>query len=304
MKDEANSKDTSQAKGKSKHVTTACKLVTPNGARFLTRSPGTNCRKKKIKCDFNRPRCSNCVLYSQDCVFPTGIDKRKIPSKDRIAALTAHAQHLEALLRQNGIPFQPILDGSPLPAMDAKEFPGEPGGIKHPKLLKRESTSETRIEESVIVDANDVWLPIEGPTNPLDSSPSSVQHSYPSPPREDEAFIDQLTGRMGSMQIAEDGQKRFYGATSNLHILHNGPMSLTRSRFSSLQKEGEILLRNRGLGQYVDRKFEDHLLKLYFCWEDPSIHVMDEELFFREREKCKATHETSYLYSEVLVNAM
>lgn len=106
------------------------------------------------------------------------------------------------------------------------------------------------------------------------------------------------------MQIAEDGQKRFYGATSNLHILHNGPMSLTRSRFSSLQKEGELLLKNRQLDQFVDREFEDHLLKLYFCWEDPSIHVMDEDLFFREREKCKFTQETSYLYSEVLVNAM
>jgi Fungal Zn(2)-Cys(6) binuclear cluster domain len=291
MKEEANPKDIVPAKVKprSSHVTTACKV----------------CRTKKIKCDFNRPRCSNCVLYSQDCIFPTTIDKRKIPSKDRIAALTAHAQNLETLLRQNGIPFQPILDGSPLPILEESNFRRTSDGGQNPGLLRRETTNESRIENPPTIDPSEAWLPIENPADPLASSPSSFQQPYSTPPPlQEEALIDQLTGRMGSMQIAEDGQKRFYGATSNLHILHNGPMSLTRSRFSSLQREGEILLKNRGLDPFVDREFEDHLIKLYFCWEDPSIHVMDEELFFRERDRCKGTYETSYLYSEVLVNAM
>ena len=233
--------------------------------------------------------------------MPSGIDKRKIPSKDRIAYLTAHAQQLESLLRQHGISFQPMQDGSPLPGPNINESHTSLEGSQDPR---RQSTSGSRMEEPVHLDSNDVWLPIDVGGNPLDSSPSSIQQHYASPPREDEPLIDQLTGRMGSMQIAEDGQKRFYGATSNLHILHNGPLSLTRSKFSSLQNEGSNLLKSRGLDQYVDREFEDHLLKLYFCWEDPSIHVMDEELFFREREKCKSPHETSYLYSEVVVNAM
>ncbi len=238
-------------------------------------------------------------------MFPSGIDKRKIPSKDRIAALTTQVQNLESLLRQHGIPFQPILEGSSFPTPDGKDFPGFTGGGQTPGTLRRESTNDTWIEEPLIADANDALLPIENSINPFAASPSSsIQQSYSSPPPGEEGLIDQLTGRMGSMQIAEDGQKRFYGATSNLHFLHNGPMSLTRSRFSSLQAEGETLLKNRGLDQFVDPEFEDHLLKLYFCWEDPSIHVMDEELFFRERERCKSTHETSYLYSEVVVNAM
>ena len=289
MKDEAASKESLQAKGKSKHVTTAC----------------TNCRKKKIKCDFNRPRCSNCVLYSQDCIFPSGIDKRKIPTKDRITALTTHVQHLETLLRQHGVPFQAMFDSSSISTPDRQDIPGFTGGGQDSETLRRASTNDTWIEEAVTNGSNEALLPVESTSNPFGPSPSSgVQPSYSSPPAGEESLIDQLTGRMGSMQIAEDGQRRFYGATSNLHFLHNGPMSLTRSRFSSMQAEGETLLKNRGLDQYVDREFEDHLLKLYFCWEDPSIHVMDEQLFFREREKCKATHETSYLYSEVVVNAM
>jgi hypothetical protein len=286
--DSQNSQEAPPAKPKSKHVTTAC----------------TNCRRKKIKCDFNRPRCSNCVLYSQDCIFPVGIDKRKIPSKDRIAALTSHVQTLEDLLRHHGIPFQPFSNDSPFSNLEIQDAKGTPDGPPVPGLVKNHSIPESQGDEANAFNQSESWLAIENPAARVDSSPSSLHQNYSSPPPQDEGLIEQLTGRMGSMQIAEDGQKRFYGATSNLHILHNGPMSLTRSRFSSMQREGELLLQHRGLDQFVDREFEDHLLKLYFCWEDPSIHVMDEELFFREREKCKGTYEPSYLYSEVLVNAM
>ena len=150
----------------------------------------------------------------------------------------------------------------------------------------------------------DFWPPDGHSTNPVFGGMSTLDSRPRTSSSEDEALVDQLTGRMGSLQIAEDGQKRFYGATSNLHILHNGPMSLTRAKYSSLQKEGQSLLNSRGLGHHVDDEFEDHLLKLYFCWEDPTIHVLDEAIFFREREKFKETNEYSHLYSDVLVNAM
>lgn len=121
---------------------------------------------------------------------------------------------------------------------------------------------------------------------------------------EPDLLVDQLSGRIGSLQIAEDGQLRFYGATSNLHILHNGPLSLSRSKFRSPSEEGAALLRGAGVGHAVDPALEDHLLKLYFCWEDPSIHVVEESIFWRERVKCQTGNHASSLYSEVLTNAM
>lgn len=119
-----------------------------------------------------------------------------------------------------------------------------------------------------------------------------------------EALMDQLSGRIGSLQIAEDGQLRFYGATSNLHILHNGPMSLSKSKFRSASEDGASLLIGGGVGHHVSEELEDHLLKLYLCWEDPSIHVVDESVFWRERRRCKTTNSSSSVYSEVLTNAM
>jgi hypothetical protein len=76
-------------KGKGKHVTTAC----------------LGCRRRKIKCDGVTPRCSNCILYGQECVVQHGADKRKIAPKERLQTLTAYCQQLESLLASHGIPL-------------------------------------------------------------------------------------------------------------------------------------------------------------------------------------------------------
>lgn len=141
--------------------------------------------------------------------------------------------------------------------------------------------------------------------NPSYESSPGQDVADPSAGNQDsEALMDQLSGRIGSLQIAEDGQLRFYGATSNLHILHNGPMSLSRSTFRSTCEDGAALLQGAGVGHLVSEELEDHLLQLYLCWEDPSIHVIDEDVFWRERRNCKATNSVSSMYSEVLTNAM
>jgi hypothetical protein len=47
-----------------------------------------------------------------------------------------------------------------------------------------------------------------------------------------------------------------------------------------------------------------HLAHLYFSWEDPAIHVVDEEIFFLEKQKWIAGNENTPYYSETLNNAM
>jgi hypothetical protein len=117
-------------------------------------------------------------------------------------------------------------------------------------------------------------------------------------------FEEQLCERMGSLQMAEDGQLRFYGATSNLNILHTGPLSIKNSRSRRVNGTWQEILNTAGVGQFVSPELEDHLLKLYFCWEDPSIHIVDEKLYYRERVKWRKGDCSSTTYSEVLTNAM
>ncbi|OAP65349.1 hypothetical protein AYL99_01321 [Fonsecaea erecta] len=289
-----------QPKRQGKHVTTAC----------------LGCRKRKIKCDGTSPRCSNCVLYGQECVFQHGVDKRKIAPKERLQALTSYCQQLESLLIANGIDVPPppplhIRTVSAAPSWPVEASPPQnfPLGISEPDFGISEWPGEDGYDGQPASSMTgkplgDGYLyPESSPDVPgIDNANSELKATAPIP--NEDTLLDQLSGRMGSLQIAEDGQLRFYGATSNLHILHNGPLSLSRSKFRSPSEQGTELLNGGGVGHFVDESIEDHLLRLYFTWEEPSIHVVDESVFWRERLICKGGGQVSSLYSEVLTNAM
>ena len=181
------------------------------------------CRVKKIRCDGALPKCSHCILYDKDCVYKPTEDKRKEKRKDKTAALEARIELLESLLLANGIPIPPAEIASSNPQIT-------------PALA-------LPLDKTLLTQA----------VGKLDSPASSAT---------DDALVDQLSGRMGSLQLADDGQLRFYGPTSNLTILQNGTLSLgTSSRVSVAENWPDILAR-AGVGHVVDTELEDHLIKL------------------------------------------
>jgi hypothetical protein len=247
---------------KQKHVTTAC----------------MNCRTRKIKCDASTPSCSNCLLYSQPCIYQHGLDKRKTPIKERLLAVEAYAKQLETLLLANGIPL-----------------PQERGFFSSTPTEQAfmPAISPSRDEQS-----DHAWN-----TSSLGANSPPIKLSSPSPDVSS-PLVDQLAGNLGSLQIAEDGQLRFYGATSNLHLLVTGARQPGSRIAFPTSEQVQATLNAAGVGHHVEQGLEDHLIKLYFCWEDPSIHVVREDIFYRERTKAKAGMGTSRFYSEVLVNSM
>ncbi|KAL7946984.1 fungal-specific transcription factor domain-containing protein [Trichoderma barbatum] len=144
---------------------------------------------------------------------------------------------------------------------------------------------------------------------PLDAdSPPSPGLTYapvlPDPPPAPDDITNSLAARVGALQIAEDGQLRYYGPTSNLHLYHSGLQSLSRSTIRHVATEGEQALRRAGLGQRVDPEVEMRLAQLYFTWEDPAIHVIDEEIFYLEKQKSLDGVMNTPYYSETLNNAI
>jgi hypothetical protein len=127
---------------------------------------------------------------------------------------------------------------------------------------------------------------------------------YSSPTEGSSPLVDQITGSLGSLQLAEDGQLRFYGATSNLYLLIKGTPRSANTQGLTHPSEVQAVLQAAGVGQTVDAELEENLIRLYLCWEDPSIHLVQEEIFYRERERCKSGYGTNKLYSEVLVTSM
>lgn len=113
----------------------------------------------------------------------------------------------------------------------------------------------------------------------------------------------QLTSRLGRLQMAEDGRPRYYGATSNLHLLHSGPGSLTQPNIRHVMVHGDAAVALAGLQWESDHAYESHLINLFFSWHNSLQFPVDKTIFLRERDKYKSGQSTD-LFTPSLENAI
>lgn len=117
--------------------------------------------------------------------------------------------------------------------------------------------------------------------------------------------IEQLSHRIGTLKIAGDGHLRFYGATSNLNLVDvSATQQRQRPDARTVRHDGQDILNHLRVGQPVDQALEDHLVELYFTWQNPSIYVVDKEMYMAARSSWRNEYDDTPFYSEVLTNAM
>ncbi|KKK18127.1 hypothetical protein ARAM_007108 [Aspergillus rambellii] len=125
---------------------------------------------------------------------------------------------------------------------------------------------------------------------------------------EDEAekdVIEQISHRIGTLKIAGDGHLRFYGATSNLNLVDvSATQQRQRPDARTVRHDGQDILNHLRVGQPVDQALEDHLLELYFTWQNSSTYVVDKDMYMIARSKWRDELDDTPFYSEVLTNAM
>ncbi|KAL4882099.1 fungal-specific transcription factor [Aspergillus karnatakaensis] len=125
---------------------------------------------------------------------------------------------------------------------------------------------------------------------------------------EDEAekdVIEQISHRIGTLKIAGDGHLRFYGATSNLNLVDvSATQQRQRPDARTVRHDGQDILNHLRVGQPVDQALEDHLLELYFTWQNCSTYVVDKEMYYTARTNWREEFDDTPFYSEVLTNAM
>jgi hypothetical protein len=118
--------------------------------------------------------------------------------------------------------------------------------------------------------------------------------------------VEDLSARFGSMQVALDGQLRYYGATSSFHLHEKtlepspSPAQPRPARNKQLRQE---LLDQVHLGQDPSLDIENHLINLYFTWENSNIRIVQREIFESARVSWEIGKEDPN-YSLVLLNAM
>ncbi|GAB1210471.1 hypothetical protein APSETT445_009264 [Aspergillus pseudonomiae] len=118
-----------------------------------------------------------------------------------------------------------------------------------------------------------------------------------------EELVNQLSDRMGSLQIGSDGHVRYYGPTSHFNLLRMPtPDNLTIHR--TVRQDGPDVLDRLGVNKEIPAGFEEHLLNLYFTWHNPLFQVVDREMYESARQQWRTNIEETPYYSEALTNAM
>ncbi|POR36832.1 Uncharacterized protein TPAR_02968 [Tolypocladium paradoxum] len=118
-----------------------------------------------------------------------------------------------------------------------------------------------------------------------------------------ESLLDQLSNRIGSLQIGPGGQVRYYGPTSNFNLVDMpAPDNLTVHR--TVRNDGQEYLDRLGIGKEVPHELEEHLTDLYFAWQDPTFHAVDRAMFESARISWRQNKEDTPYYSEALQNSI
>lgn len=124
---------------------------------------------------------------------------------------------------------------------------------------------------------------------------------------EDEDHTDvtgQLSNRIGTLLDTAQGNWRFYGATSILHLSKDTPTPPCKPRGATQQERMSAQLSFLDLDHAFEAEIIRDLTELYFTWQNPSSNIVHRRTFERARVISLADGEETTFYSELLVNAM
>jgi len=97
--------------------------------------------------------------------------------------------------------------------------------------------------------------------------------------------IGEITQRAGPLNIGEDGQLRYFGAQSNYHLLHGPIYNAATESLDSSQQAGLATAARLGKLAKVSPEVEEHLLELYWRWQNPWVYLIDKESFVEDYKK-------------------
>ncbi|KAL3487352.1 fungal-specific transcription factor domain-containing protein [Aspergillus germanicus] len=117
-----------------------------------------------------------------------------------------------------------------------------------------------------------------------------------------EGLIDELSDRLGTLHVEPGGKTQFYGPTSTFNLADMLNATYSKAH-STAQSDALECLTRLGANGTAPAALENHLINLYFCWQDPSFHVVDRGIYDEAMAKWYAMEDTSF-YSESLRNAM
>ncbi|KAG3183894.1 hypothetical protein PC129_g25320 [Phytophthora cactorum] len=116
------------------------------------------------------------------------------------------------------------------------------------------------------IDGLDSHLPDDEDDIPDDAAPEDSRNDS-----WNEEFIHDITDTYGRLSLDEDGQLRFFGSQSNYHLIHDhvstqDPQSPRIHMPVKMPRDGDTF--------NVPLELQEHLLVLYFLWQNPWVYVV------------------------------
>ncbi|KAH7229885.1 fungal-specific transcription factor domain-containing protein [Fusarium oxysporum] len=163
-------------------------------------------------------------------------------------------------------------------------------------LQERIRTLEAQLERF----QSDAGPQDRGPLNATEESHSNSEgdsipddSSYRSPIRD-------ISDRLGALNIGEDGQIHYFGSRSNFSLLKNSPVASSTVSSRELQKQAADTLDQLNLRVEVSDELRNHLLDLFWSWQNTWQYLVVKELFL---EDLYITHSGRYA-SPLLLSAV
>lgn len=102
-----------------------------------------------------------------------------------------------------------------------------------------------------------------------------------SPGRTTEDFVREITHTYGSLTLNENGQLSYFGPQSNFNLLHS---FVNQTPANPAHAYEETLTDRTFLTPDIQIPLEvqEHLLELYFRWQNPWLYLVEKEVFLRD----------------------
>ncbi|TDZ28887.1 Nitrogen assimilation transcription factor nit-4 [Colletotrichum spinosum] len=99
---------------------------------------------------------------------------------------------------------------------------------------------------------------------------------------DDQDPLSELTGLVGRLNVIDDGQIHYFGSQSSYNLVHE-PLRQAAPHEPSLRLQRQGIAAANRLGHHVtvSNELQDHLLELYWRWQNPWNYVIHKGTFLR-----------------------
>ncbi|KAF5585794.1 nitrogen assimilation transcription factor nit-4 [Fusarium pseudocircinatum] len=157
--------------------------------------------------------------------------------------------------------------------------PGRPPSKRYVEALQeRIRTLEAQIERF----QSNAGTQDRGPSSSIEDTYSNSEvdslpddSNYRSPIRD-------ISDRLGALNIGEDGQIHYFGSRSNFSLLKNSPVASSTVSSRDLQKQAADTLDQLNLRVQVSDELRNHLLDLFWSWQNTWQYLVVKELFLED----------------------